>query len=83
MTKIYPIMKANSCFYLRTINKYLSYYCKCERDTFQAIIGHLISCHQTDCMKYHELELNEVTGSVAYGAKAHVNVIPSDGDTVI
>ena len=83
MAKIYPFMKANACFYPRTINKFFSYYFKYERDIFQAFIGHLISCNQNDCLKYHELELIEVTGSIVKGTKAHVNVIPSDGDTVI
>ena len=62
---------------------YLCYYSKYERDTFQAIIGHLISFHQTDCLKYGDLKLNEVPGSIAYRTKAHVNVITSDGDIVI
>ena len=33
------------------------------------LVGHLISCHQTDCLKYHELQLNEVTGSIRWGLR--------------
>ena len=54
-----------------------------KSDTFQSIIDHLTSCHIHDCIKYRELELNEVTGTAAYRTKAHLNIVPADGDIVV
>ena len=40
--------------------------------------------HSTEinCLKYHELQLHEVSGSLAYSTKAHVDIISADGDIV-
>ena len=65
------------------MKQYLCYYCDVKSDTFQCIIEHLTSFHKQECLKYHELELNEVTGSASYRTKAHSNIIPADGDIVV
>ena len=65
------------------MKQYLCYYCDVKSDTFQSIIDHLTSCHIHDCIKYRELELNEVTGTAAYRNKAHVNIVTADGDIVV
>ena len=65
------------------MKQYLCYYCDVKSDTFQCIIEHLTSFHKQGCLKYHELELNEVTGSALYRTKAHSNIIPADGDIVV
>ena len=65
------------------MKQYLCYYCDVKSDTFQSIIDHLTSCHIHDCIKYRELELNEVTDTAAYRTKAHVNIVPADGDIVV
>ena len=40
-----------------------------------------LDSHKSSSNKpYRELELNEVTGSIAYQTKAHADVFPSDGD---
>ena len=62
---------------------YLCYYCDVKSDTFQCIIELLTSFHKQECLKYRELELNEVTGSASYRTKAHSNIIPADGDIVV
>ena len=65
------------------MKQYLCYYCDVKSDTFQCIIEHLTSFHKQECLKYRELELNEVTGSASYRTKAHSNIIPADGDIVV
>ena len=50
---------------------------------FQCIIKHLISSHRNNGLKYREIELNEVSGSVTYNTNAHVDIIPADGDIVV
>ena len=42
------------------MKQYLCYYCDVKSDTFQCIIEHLTSFHKQECLKYRELELNEV-----------------------
>ena len=65
------------------MKQYLCYYCDVKSDTFQCIIEHLTSFHKQECLKYSELELNEVTGLASYRTKAHSNIIPADGDIVV
>ena len=65
------------------MKQYVCYYCDFKSDTFEYIIEHLTSLHILDCLKYRELELNEVSGTVSYRTKAHINIVPADGDIVV
>ena len=54
----------------------------CQSTTFQFIIDHLTVFHNNDCLKYLELELDEVSDYVSYRTRSHLNTIPADGDVV-
>ena len=54
-----------------------------EKDVFQCINEHLISSHRNNCLKYCKLELNEVSGSIAYGTKVHEDINPAESDIVV
>ena len=57
--------------------------CDWKKDILHCTIDHLISSHRNNCLKYRDLDLNEVSGSVAYSTKAHVEIILADGDIVV
>ena len=38
---------------------------------------------RNNCLKYRELEQNEVSGSVVYSTKTHLNIISADCDITV